>query len=50
MKKTLFGTFASLVALAFVLSSCVGGRTEADPDKHPDYWKRKEARQQYRRN
>jgi hypothetical protein len=35
---------SSLAVIAFVLSSCVGGRTEADPSKHPDKWERKAAR------
>jgi hypothetical protein len=32
------------VLAAFLLASCVGGRTEADPTKHPDWWERKQAR------
>lgn len=34
----------TLLTTAFLLSGCVGGRTEADPEKHPDYSKRYEHR------
>ena len=44
MKKTTLGPMSCLIALAFILSGCVGGRSELDPSKHPDSWKRKEDR------
>lgn len=33
-----------VMLLSVLLTSCVGGRTEAAPDKHPDAWERKMAR------
>jgi len=44
MTKIPLALMASLLAVAFMLTSCVGGRTEPDPDKHPDKFERKMAR------
>lgn len=33
-----------ILALSVLLTSCVGGRTEADPDRHPSPYDRKMAR------
>jgi PBP1b-binding outer membrane lipoprotein LpoB len=49
MSKTSFSVVLSLLALAFILSSCVGARTEVDPDKHPDWAQRKAARKHWDR-
>ncbi|MBL0372202.1 hypothetical protein JJB09_09185 [Rhizobium sp. KVB221] len=48
--KTLPVLLSCLAAIAILLSSCVGGRTAADDEKHPDSWKRKESRYNSRHN
>lgn len=47
--KKLFLAIFTLMLSAMMLSGCVGGRTEADPSKHPDAWERKQERQLMRR-
>jgi hypothetical protein len=43
--KTLPGLLSCLLAISVLLSACLGGRTEVDPDRHPDDGQRRAARQ-----
>ena len=47
MMKTSLGMLSAMAAVAFTLTSCVGARTEIDPDRHPDAAKRQEMRHFY---
>ena len=44
MLKKPLAFVCSILALSVLLTSCVGGRTEPDPDRHPDPYERKLAR------